>query len=87
MSKLTDCLPKETADAIFFGVRKLRVAGIFEGATNFECNYCGQTHQGVGFGMVRGDAPVVVCLECYSNSNVSEMSIAQLEKWESMVAG
>ena len=85
MSKLTDCLPKETADAILWEVRKLRVAGLLEGATNFECNCCGQTHKGVGFGMVRGDVPVVVCSECYSDSSVSEMSIAQLEKWEAMV--
>ena len=84
MSKLTDCLPKETADAILLEVRKLRVAGLLEGATDFECNCCGQTHhQGVGFGMVRGNVPVVVCSACYSDS--SEMSIAQLEKWEAMV--
>jgi hypothetical protein len=85
MSKLTDCLPKKTAEAILLEVKKLRVAGLLEGATDFECNCCGQTHQGVGFGMVRGNVPVVVCSECYSDSSVSEMSIAQLEKWEAMV--
>lgn len=85
MSKLTDCLPKKTADAILLEVRKLRVAGLLEGATDFECNCCGQTHQGVGFGMVRGNVPVVVCSACYFDSSVSKMSIAQLEKWEAMV--
>ena len=86
MSKLTDFLPKDWADAILLEVRKLRVAGLLEGATEFECNCCGQTHQGVGSGMVRGNVPVVVCSECYSNSSVSEMSLDQLEKWELVVA-
>ncbi len=60
--KLIDCIPQKTADRINHTVELLREAGLQEGATIFECNYCGETFPvSEAFPAMRGGVPVIVC--------------------------
>ena len=52
----------------------LRFCGIQESDTDFECNYCGETHSiGEANAAWRRGVPVVVCHDCLNADGVEEL--------------
>lgn len=72
--KLDSCFGKNR-EAIYRGVAALRVAGLQEGAEEFECNFCGETFRISGqhethpgpVAVIRGNVPCVMCHDCAIN--------------------
>jgi len=69
-SKLDVCLGK-SKDRVKYAVAALRFAGLEPGATEFECNYCGETFPAdQASAVVRHGVPVIVCASCSLNEGL-----------------